>query len=98
MQLQPFSPAYGSGAKLSVTTSSQAVASLPADPKNVVFTNLGTAAAYVRMAPDSAAATVADCCIPAGAQVTLTKSEITTGFRYIGDAATTLHYIVGEGW
>lgn len=101
MAKQPFAPHYGTGIVLAITAASQSV-NLPSaangDNKNVVVSNTGASAFYVRISPDGSAATTADMPILPGKQATLTKFGDLSVMTFIGTAGGTGHVIAGEGF
>jgi len=91
-------PSYGSGQVIAVTTTSQNV-TLPVKSKQVIFTNLGTNPAYVRMTPAAVAATTADAIVPVGAPVVYTKGEDITTISIVSTGGTaTVHVMPAEGF
>lgn len=97
MDINPFSPVYGSGVSVTATSSSQS-ATIQDGSIGVVVTNTGTNLAYVNLSPNGGAATSADYLVLPSSQVVLPRSDEVTSFRYISPAGTTLHVICGQGF
>lgn len=97
MNPTPFNPSYGTGQVVSSTSPAADAAALSAQDQQVCVTNLGSNVAYVRVTGDTAAATTADCPVPPGAQIVLTKGAVTR-LSHISAAGTSLHIITGNGW
>jgi len=98
MENLTFAPAYGSGVTVApgVASAEQVIG---AGRKTLMLTNLGSVTCYVRVGFTSVAATVADCPILAGSQVTISKSEDASKVSFVTAAgATSLHIMEGEGF
>lgn len=92
---QPVAPHYGSG--VTVTTGASAQVTIKPG-KQMILTNLGANVCYVRIGAVAQTATAADYPVPPGAQVTITKDHDHQHMAHYGAAATTLHYMNGEGF
>lgn len=94
--LQPFNPAYGSGQVVTPSSSSVAAADL-IPGRQVMLTNLGANVCYVRIGATAPTATTADCPVPPGCMIVITKDHDHTKCATISAAGTTLHIMVGLG-
>lgn len=93
----PFQPAYGTGQTVAPAAASATI-TLGRGTKQVMLSNLGAAICYVRIGAAATPATVADCPVLAGSQVTITRADDDTQFSHISATGTTLHVICGEGF
>lgn len=101
-KIQIFAPKYGSGVVVaSVTTSSASSAIRTSDMGNgqIVVTNTGSVAVYVRTGDSSVVATSADYLIPPTfGQIVLTLKSSDTHIAYLSASSTSsLHVIIGDG-
>lgn len=94
----PVSPVYGAATGIAATSTAQTVV-LKAKTKQVLITNTGPDAAYVRMTPNFLAATSADAIIPPNsAPVLFTKFEDILSISVVsGGTTSNLHIMPCEG-
>ena len=97
MDINPFSPVYGSGVSVTATSSSQS-ATIINGTIGAVVTNTGANLAYVNFGVNGDAATSTDYLVLPSSQVVLPKGRDSTSFRYISPSGTTLHVICGQGF
>lgn len=95
----PANPVYGAASIVAATATSQAVA-LKAKTKQVMITNSGPDAAYVRMSPTAAPASSADAILPANnLPMIFTKFEEVLNITVIsGGTTSNLHIMPCEGF
>lgn len=98
-EVLPFSPSFGSGQTLAVTTGNQTT-NVPGG-RMLRMVNLGTASVYVRLYDNrvtpTPVATVADYLIPAGVISTITRDVSHNTIAYLGAAAGSLNVMGGHG-
>lgn len=97
--LAPLNPAYGNATSMSATSTSQTVV-LKAKTKQVLITNTGPDAAYVRITPDVLAATSSDALIPPNSiGIVFTKFADLTSITVVsGGTTSSLHIMPCEGF
>lgn len=95
----PVNPVYGAASGVAATSTSQTVA-LKAKTKQVMITNTGPDAAYVRITPTVAPATSADAIIPPNSiPIVLTKFEDVLSITVVsGGTTSNLHIMPCEGF
>ena len=95
--MKVFSPSFGNGQTIAVTTSS-ASAAIGVASDELVLTNLTSEPVYVRTGDSAAVATAADYCVGDKGQITIRKLRSHTHVAVLTAAGTSdLHVIPGEG-
>lgn len=95
----PANPSYGNASGVTATAASQTVV-LKAKTKQVMITNTGPDAAYVRITPNILAATSADAILPPNSMpIVFTKAEEITSITVVsGGTSSSLHIMPCEGF
>jgi len=95
----PANPSYGNASGVAATSVSQTVV-LKAKTKQVMITNTGPDAAYVRITPDILAATSADAILPPNSMpIVFTKGEEILSITVVsGGTTSNLHIMPCEGF
>lgn len=94
---QPINPSYGSGSVTVIGAAGTGTIVLR-DTRQVILTNQGANAVYVKIGAAGIAATTADYPVQPGVQVVITKGGQDNTLAYNSPAGTTLHVMCGEGW
>lgn len=101
---KPFSPQYGQ-TQAAVTIAGAVNVNVPASPKQLLLTNVGTVLAFVRVKPSGVAADASanDLPLPAGAQRIISKEDGGTGPAVVvsvfaSGAGSTVYVTPGEGY
>lgn len=94
-----FSPAYGSGTIIAVSTSSaNGEVDASRSRSAVCVSNIGSEAAYIRTGDSTVVATTADYLLLSGTQVTISKKKTDTHLAAItASGASSVHIIAGAG-
>jgi hypothetical protein len=97
---EPFFPYYGQTQSIATVSGAENSAALPAESRQVLLANVGTALAFIRYKPDgvTADATAADMPLPAGSTRIISKDR-RAGIISVFAAATgsTIYVCPGEG-
>lgn len=92
-----FSPQFGAGTSISVTTSSSSVSSLDTTCTEVLLTNDSTTGCYVRWGVGAQTATTGDLYLPPNTTQCFFKGPADTVAAITASGSTTVRLIVGKG-
>lgn len=96
--LATFAPAYGQGVTVAPGAATASV-TIPQGSRSLVLTNLGSTVCYMRVTQGASSATIADYPVTPGAQVSISKAQVSDTVSYICPGGTTsLHIISGDGF